>query len=179
MDEQRPDHDGRDRIARNAQRHHRDESPTDSGVVRGFGRHQALARAFSEWHFRVRRHALGVVIGHQRRDVATGSRQGADDDADGAALQRQRQVFHDRAPGRHDAADLLLDGSFVDIVQLHQRFGDAEHPDHHRNERNAAAQFGHLEGEPIRHGQRIEADRADENAKRSGEHALDQTVTGQ
>ena len=59
-------------------------------------------------------------------------------------------------------------------MQLGQRFADAEHADHHRDEADAAPKFDYAEGETFLCGQWVKTDGTDEKAKAACEDSLDE-----
>ena len=74
MNEQRTDHDRGHRIARNTQRHHRDEGTADSCVIGGFRGNQAFHCALAKRDVGVLCDTLGMVVGHQGCDITARAR---------------------------------------------------------------------------------------------------------
>ena len=97
MDKQGTDHDGGYGIAGNSQGHHWNKSATNGRVVGSLGGDKPFHGSFAKGHLRVLGHPFGVIVGHQCRDIAAGTRQRSDNDANRRCLKRQRQVFLDGA----------------------------------------------------------------------------------
>jgi hypothetical protein len=93
VDVERADDHGGDRVPGDAQREHGHVGTAHRGVVGRFGRHKAFVGTLAKWARRVLDGALGVVVGHESRDVATRAGQSAHHHADARGARGQRQMF--------------------------------------------------------------------------------------
>ena len=120
--------------AGNAEGEHRDQRRAGDRVVGRLGRGDRLRRAVAEL-LRMLRPALGLVVGHERRDRAAGAGHAALEDADAAAdeLRRPGPLQH-RPAGEHDPRLRLRRFCPVRRARLDQQLADGEHADHDEDE---------------------------------------------
>ena len=185
VDQQRPQHDGGDDVARDAQRHHGDERAAGGGVVGGLGRDDAVGRAGAEV-LRPLRCLLGLIVGEDVGDRPSRRRQDAGENTD------QRRAEEIAPPAQHLADRFRVFDAHRLGARRHQRLArpdrvlhvaqqlaEGEQADQDGQEREPLFHRFEAEAEALHAVDLVGAHGRHQQAHGAGDQSLHQIVAGQ
>lgn len=179
MEHQATQDNGSYRIPGDSQGQQRNQSPADGGVVGGFGSHNAIHAAGTEF-FRMLALLFGHTVGHNIGRSAADPRQDADADADQGGPDEVHELVLEFLESKPKAFDFVFQDlaffGFHPFCSCFQDFSRGKKPDHHWQLGKSVFQFRNPESEPGGTGDVGNPEQGNHDAEDPGHHRFERVV---